>query len=270
MIRFPNCKINLGLNILERLPDGYHGIATLFYPIGLSDILEINASSGKETRLTVSGIALPGDPKDNLCFRAWNILHEECGIPAVEMHLHKLIPAGAGLGGGSSDAAQTLMILNELFLLGLGHEKLALRATQLGMDCTFFLLNKPAIGEGRGEILNPFAKVLTGKFIVLVKPEVHVSTAEAYAGVVPFKSHIHIGDVLNTPIEAWKDQLENDFEKSVFQKFPDIGRIKEELYSNGAVYASMSGSGSAVYGIFNEKVNLSSLFNGCFVWQDFV
>jgi 4-diphosphocytidyl-2-C-methyl-D-erythritol kinase len=267
MIRFPNCKINLGLHVLEKLPDGYHRIETAFYPIGLSDILEVNPSVSGQTHLTITGIPIPGDTRDNLCYRAWELLNLEYGIQAVEMHLHKIIPTGAGLGGGSSDAAAVLLMLNELFAMELSPQKLHELATQLGMDCPYFLLNAPAIGSGKGELLSPIQIELKGFHLVVAIPGIPVSTAEAYSGVIPKLRNSSLAELLQLPVEAWKHELINDFEESVFFKHPEIGMIKEEFYRQGAVYASMSGSGSALYGIFREKIDLAGRFEGCFLWN---
>jgi 4-diphosphocytidyl-2-C-methyl-D-erythritol kinase len=267
MIRFPNCKINLGLHILEKLPDGYHSLETIFYPLSLSDILEINPSDSATTRLTITGIEIQGQPTENLCYKAWDLLNQEFGIPTVEMHLHKIIPTGAGLGGGSSDAAFTLSMINELFNIGISSENLFSLALRLGMDCPYFLLNTPALGTGKGEKLTPVPINLKGIHIVVAKPDIHISTAEAYSGVIPRLRDKSQPKLMAQPIGNWKQSLVNDFEEPVFLKYPEIAGIKEKLYEKGALYASMSGSGSAVYGLFNEKVDMSAYFNDCFVWQ---
>ena len=264
MIRFPNCKINLGISILEKLPDGYHRLETVFYPLGLSDILEILPS--EKMQVTVTGSRFPGSAEDNLCYKAWQLIQAEYQVPPVQMHLHKIIPTGAGLGGGSSDAAFTLRMLNEMFELNLTDEQLMDLAARLGMDCPYFILNSPALGTGRGEILQPVRLNLKGYFLVLVKPEVHVSTKEAYAGVKPAPAAQSLIGLLKLPVTAWRDRMINDFEKSVIDKHPEIGHIKDLLYEEGAAYASMSGSGSAVYGIFREAPELKNTFPGCFSW----
>lgn len=267
MIRFPNCKINIGLSILEKLPDGYHRIESLMYPIPLRDILEIVPSSSAETRLTVTGNVPQGDMEQNLCYRAWKLMHESQGIPAVEMHLHKLIPHGAGLGGGSSDAAFTLQMLNDLFNLNLSRTDLEALAFKLGMDCPFFLMNSPAIATHKGEILNPVQFSLSGYQLYLAKPDAGVSTAEAYAGVKPSFPDTSPADWMNAPIADWMEKVKNDFEESVFKVHPLIAEIKAELYRQGAVYASMSGSGSAVYGIFNPDAKPEISMPGLFTWS---
>jgi 4-diphosphocytidyl-2-C-methyl-D-erythritol kinase len=267
MIRFPYCKINLGLHILEKLPDGYHRIETLFYPVPLTDILEIIPKTSGQTTLAVTGIELPGNAEENICFKAWQLLHQEFNIPSVDIYLHKLIPTGAGLGGGSSDAAMTLRMLDEMFSLGLTEMQLHTYALRLGMDCPFFLQQLPAIGSHKGEILKPHKFDLKGKYLVLVKPEVHVSTADAYSGVKPIQHPFDIANLISRPLKDWKSILVNDFEPSVFSKVPIIGEIKDILYDAGAQYASMSGSGSAVFAIFNEAPKIDELFRDCFVWK---
>jgi 4-diphosphocytidyl-2-C-methyl-D-erythritol kinase len=267
MIRFPNCKINLGLYVLEKLPDGYHQLETAFYPVGLSDILEINTTSSVETMLNITGTEIHGAPSDNLCFRAWQILHAEYGIPAVEMHLHKIIPIGAGLGGGSSDAAFTLSMLNELFEIGIPLQKLDKLAARLGMDCPYFLLNAPALGQGKGDILTPLSVELKGMHIAILKPGIHISTSRAYASIKPHPQKYSIQELIQRPINEWKYILSNDFEEGIFDKYPVIAEIKQKLYQKGAVYASMSGSGSAVYGIFKREPELAGSFEGSFAWQ---
>lgn len=242
MIAFPPCKINLGLNILRKRPDGFHDIETCFYPVRWTDILEVIPSDKFE--FTMSGNAIPGD--DNLCVRAHKILN----APPAKIHLHKVIPTGAGLGGGSSDAAWTLRLLNDVFDLKHSKEDLKNFAAQLGSDCAFFIEDVPMIGTGRGEILTKANIDLTGKYLVIVKPDIHVSTAEAYASVVPKESPFDLNDIRS---------LKNDFEPSVFKKYPGIASIKDALYEAGAYYASMSGSGSSVFGIFNSKPSITSI-----------
>ncbi|MBK7173414.1 MAG: 4-(cytidine 5'-diphospho)-2-C-methyl-D-erythritol kinase [Bacteroidales bacterium] len=267
MIRFPHCKINLGLHILEKLPDGYHRIETLFYPVPLTDILEIIPSTSGQTTLAVTGIELPGKAEDNICFKAWQLLHQDFNIPTVDIYLHKLIPTGAGLGGGSSDASMTLLMLDELFSLSLTEMQLHTYALRLGMDCPFFLQNQPAIGSNKGEVLTPHSLDLKGKYLVLVKPDIHVSTADAYSGVKPLQHPYNIANLIARPLNDWKSILVNDFEPSVFIKYPMIGEVKDQLYSAGALYASMSGSGSAVFAIFNEVPKIDEMFGNCFVWK---
>jgi 4-diphosphocytidyl-2-C-methyl-D-erythritol kinase len=253
MISFPPCKINLGLNVLSKRVDGYHNLETCFYPIPLTDILEIIPS--KQLSFIPSGTAIPGESSDNLCLRAYSLLKQTFDIPTIDIHLHKVIPTGAGLGGGSADAAYTLRLLNDLFALHLSAEELSHFAQQLGSDCSFFVQDEAMLGTGRGEVLESIHFSLSGKYLVLVKPAVHVSTAEAYRGVVPQAAKHSVKSILeSTPLHDWKGVLKNDFEVSVFNSHPVIKYYKEKLYDLGAVYASMSGSGSSIFGIFDEPV----------------
>lgn len=257
MVAFPVAKINLGLNILRKRSDEYHDIDTCFYPLPNCDILEI--LPGPETTFTTSGLPVPGKAEDNLCLKAWRLLHKTHHIPTVQIHLHKVIPMGAGLGGGSSDAATALIMLNKLFNLNLPASLLSDYALQLGSDCPFFLHSKPLLASGRGEILEPANISLKGYHLVLICPQVHVSTAEAYAGITPSVPDRSVRSVLDMPIIHWRDQLHNDFETTVFKKYPELAQIKQSLYAAGAVYASMSGSGSAMFGIFDESPIIKSV-----------
>lgn len=253
MIAFPPCKINLGLNIIARRVDGYHDLETCFLPVPWTDILEIIPAN--QTTFSSSGNAIPGDPQQNLCLRAYHLLKADFNLPEVSIHLHKVIPTGAGLGGGSSDGAYTLRLLNDRFDLKINSETLMQYAGKLGSDCSFFIQNQPMLGTGRGEILEPLSVDLSGWHITIVKPPVHVSTAEAYAGVLPRPAAHHIRTTIERQRpDTWKGRLENDFEASVFRKFPVIAEVKEDLYKRGAVYASMSGSGAAVFGIFEAPI----------------
>jgi 4-diphosphocytidyl-2-C-methyl-D-erythritol kinase len=251
MVAFPPCKINLGLNVLRKRSDGYHDIETCFYPVPWSDILEVIPSD--EFLFSTSGNAIPGEEHDNLCVKAYRMMQAVYSLPPVKIHLHKVIPTGAGLGGGSSDAAWTLRLLNDIFALKLEKDVLREYASRLGSDCSFFIDDIPMIGSGRGEMLAPVKISLKGKYLVIVKPEVHVSTAQAYLGIMPMEPRLRLTDVLGMPMSEWKALLANDFEKTVAVKFPVIGEIKERLYQTGADYASMTGSGSAVYGVFSFK-----------------
>ncbi|HEY8933948.1 MAG TPA: 4-(cytidine 5'-diphospho)-2-C-methyl-D-erythritol kinase [Cyclobacteriaceae bacterium] len=252
MVSFPPCKINLGLQIINKRTDGFHNLATCFYPVPCTDILEIIPS--QEVSLSITGIDIPGDINTNLCLKAYYLLQQDYNIPPVKIHLHKIIPTGAGLGGGSSDAAHTLRLLNTIFELQLSTQKLFDYAAQLGSDCAFFIQDKPMIGTGRGEVLTESSVNLRGKFLVLVKPDVHVSTAEAYGGVTPAQPAIELTEILSTSVSKWKNTLVNDFESSVFNKHHIIKQLKEELYTMGASYACMSGSGSSVFGIFEKEI----------------
>lgn len=258
MITFPPCKINLGLNVTEKRMDGYHNLDTCFYPVPFNDVLEIIRS--EELAFESTGILIPGNAADNLCVKAYQLLKKEFDIPHVRIHLHKVIPSGAGLGGGSSDAAHTLRILNSLFSLGLGTEKLMSLAAQLGSDCAFFVQDNAMIGSGRGEVLTPCSLSLKDKFLVLVKPDIHVSTAEAYGGITPKKNSFAVKEVVEEKkMSEWRELLTNDFEETVFKKHPRIAAIKSSLYQQGASYACMSGSGSTVLGIFDSEIDLDDI-----------
>jgi 4-diphosphocytidyl-2-C-methyl-D-erythritol kinase len=254
MVSFPPCKINLGLRVLRKRADGYHDLDTCFYPLPFTDILEVIPS--KKVEFTMSGLSIPGDGKDNLCLRAYHLMQEKYKVGPVKLHLHKIIPTGAGLGGGSADAAHTLRLLNIVFNLGLSQEQLAGHAAGLGSDCSFFIYDVPMIGSGRGEILTPSTATLAGKYLVLLNPSIHVSTAEAYAGIVPSTLARSVSAVLADDIDKWKSDLKNNFEASVFVRHPMIRSIKERLYTYGARYAAMSGSGSSVFGIFDNPVDI--------------
>ncbi len=254
MIVFPNCKINLGLHILRKRADGYHDLETVFYPVHFTDILEMipdRSTADQTVTYSQSGLDIQGNPLDNLCVKAYQLLKKDFpALPPAKMHLHKVIPTGAGLGGGSADAAFTLRLLNDYFKLGLTDEQLLQYALVLGSDCPFFMLNKPAYATGRGELLEPVTTDLTGYTLVIVNPGIHVPTAKAFAGIRPTEPEKSLKEIIAQPISSWVNDLVNDFEKPIFYQYPEIGAIKEELYRAGAVYASMSGSGSTVYGLF--------------------
>ena len=257
MIVFPNCKINLGLHIIRKRPDGYHDLETIFYPLPLTDVLEIISyhEPGKSTTipLSTSGLAIEGDVASNLCMKAYRLLKKDYPeIPHISMHLHKIIPSGAGLGGGSADGSFTLVMLNKLFNLGLSNEQLIRYSLQLGSDCPFFILNKPCIARGRGEILEEIALDLSMYRVLLVHPGIHINTGDAFRALRPQAPEKSLREIIGVPVEKWKDELINDFEKVVFKMHREIVDLKDELYRNGAVYASMSGSGSAVFGIFRK------------------
>lgn len=261
MISFPNAKINLGLNILRKRTDGYHDISSLLYPIGLSDILEV-IESGKFS-FSSSGLPIPGNEENNLVIKAYKLLKKDFTLPEVSIHLHKTIPTGAGLGGGSSDGTFMLKMLNTLFELYLDDTILEDYALQLGSDCPFFIRNEPMLVSGRGETLEVFPLDLKGYFLYLVKPEQAISTKEAYQLVSPAIPEKDIPSILHDhPVDSWRGILENDFEKAFFKKLPAYDHIKDKLYEAGAVYASMSGSGSAFFGIFREKPVLQGAFPG--------
>ena len=267
MILFPNAKINLGLNIVARRKDGYHNLVSCMYPIGLQDILEV-LQSKRKTELKITGVEIPGADKDNLVYRAYELLRKDYDLPAVTIHLHKNIPTGAGLGGGSSDAAFMLKAISELYQLFLDDFILEDYAGRLGSDCPFFIQNKPVMVLERGDVFEEVKLDLKGYYLAVVKPPVHVSTAEAYAGVSPRASEHNIKDILeNKSVGEWKNLLHNDFEDSIFPRFPQIKELKEQLYAAGALYASMSGSGSSVYGIFKEAPASLSFPEDYVHWQ---
>lgn len=269
MITFPNAKINLGLHISKKRGDGFHDIETILYPVQWCDALEIVPDEkAKETcHYKGSGIKMYSKDKPNLCTRSYHLLAEKFPLHPIKMHLHKTIPIGAGLGGGSSDAAYSLTMLNTLFNLKLTNEQLLGYASQLGSDCPFFLRNKVAFASGRGDQLEEIKLDLKNYFITIVKPKVHVSTAEAYRGAVLSKPTGSLKELIRLPVTKWKDSIFNDFEKTIFEKFNIIKNIKAKLYKYGAIYASMSGSGSSVYGIFPEAKLLDSSFRNCTVWS---
>ena len=256
MIVFPNCKINLGLHILRKRADGYHDLETVFYPVRFTDILELipdRSTNDQPVTYSQSGLEIQGNPLDNLCVKAYQLLKQDYpDLPPVKMHLHKAIPTGAGLGGGSADAAFTLQLLNDYFKLGISTDQLLHYALLLGSDCPFFILNKPAYATGRGELLKPVSVDLTGYTLVIINPRIHVPTAKAFAGIRPALPEKSLKEIIAQPVSSWAEELVNDFEKPIFYQYPEIAAIKDELYRAGAVYASMSGSGSTVYGLFTD------------------
>jgi 4-diphosphocytidyl-2-C-methyl-D-erythritol kinase len=250
MIVFPNAKINIGLHIVSKRTDGYHNLETVFYPVQLYDALEM-AESGKEG-ITFSGLPVDGSPDNNLVLKTYRLLKRDFDLPPVQFHLHKVIPMGAGLGGGSSDAAFTLKMLNDFYGLQLNSGQLKNYAVKIGADCTFFIDNKTSFATGIGDQLIPFQLNLSEYRIVLLKPEVSVNTVQAYKNALPAKPAFQLEKLSELPVEEWKDLVVNDFEKTIFSRFPEIEKWKERLYNLGALYASMSGSGSAVFGIFRH------------------
>jgi 4-diphosphocytidyl-2-C-methyl-D-erythritol kinase len=270
MIIYPNAKINLGLNVVEKRSDGFHNIETVFYPVSWNDVMEILPDETKESGVdfSSSGISIPGAVEENLCVRAYNLISKDYPMPAVKLHLHKLIPIGAGLGGGSSDAAFFIKAVNELFELNLAWGELHHYAKQLGADCSFFITNKPVFAEGKGDQLESTTVSLNGYYAAIVFPGVHVNTADAYTNVVPHKPEISLEElIVSTAVSKWKNILKNDFEKNIFEKFPAVGELKTKMYDLGAVYSGMSGSGSAVYGIFEKEIDLKDSFKGNLLWQ---
>jgi 4-diphosphocytidyl-2-C-methyl-D-erythritol kinase len=267
MLFFPNCKINLGLRILRRRPDGYHDLETIFYPLPLKDSLEFlrDQPSTHEPglpRFNSYGLPIPGDPENNLCLKAWRLLKKDFpDLPPVHIHLLKQIPIGAGLGGGSADGAWTLHGLNTQFHLGLSQDQLLQYAAQLGSDCPFFILNTPCLGGGRGEQLQPITLDLSPYTFVLVDPGIHISTAQAFSLCTPAENAVPLKTIITQPIETWPDTLHNDFESPVFQLHPELRTIKDTLYTHGARYASLTGSGSSFFGIFPKDQAPNSPFH---------
>lgn len=271
MITYPNAKINLGLNIVEKRPDGYHNLETIFYPINLQDALEVTELENEEGeyKLKVSGVPIEGDAENNLVVKAYRLLKKDFpDMSPIKIHMFKHIPTGAGLGGGSADAAFMIKLLNEKFNLKLSIEKMEEYAAILGADCAFFIQNKPVFASGIGNIFENITLSLKGYYIVLVKPDIFVSTKDAFSHITPMHPNQSLKEIVRMPVETWRATMKNDFEESVFQKYPEIAAIKDKLYDMGAIYASMSGSGSSVFGIFREQVeHIEEVFNGCFCRQ---
>lgn len=264
MIGYPNAKINIGLNIINKRNDGFHNLETLMVPIPLTDLITINPikndQSSNKVVFSSTGLTIDGSPNDNLILKAFRLLNVKYQLPATAIHLHKSIPFGAGLGGGSADAAFTLVMLNQLYQLNLTNTELEILAAELGSDCAFFIENKPAIATGRGEVLNAIDFNLKGYHLAIVIPPTPISTKEAYSKVTPAKPKYTIAENWNSPIENWSNLFKNDFEPSVYSQKPEIKKIKDLLYDAGANYASLSGSGSASYGIFKNLPKLQHTF----------
>ncbi|MFP5079592.1 4-(cytidine 5'-diphospho)-2-C-methyl-D-erythritol kinase [Pedobacter sp. JCM 36344] len=267
MLAFANAKINLGLQVTEKRADGYHNLETVFYPLKINDVVEI--TDAPVTSFVSSGISIPGDAADNLCLKAYNALKRDFDIPPQQITLLKNIPIGAGLGGGSSDAAFLVKLLNDKFSLGLSTLEMEDYVRPLGADCAFFIRNKPVYAEGKGDEFSPVELNLSAYEIVLVQPHVQVSTADAYRGIIPSVPSSSVKDLIHLPPNDWKSHIFNDFETTVFEKYPQIEKVKMDLYHSGAIFALMSGSGSSVFGIFAGKVKLAALerenkvFYGC-------
>ena len=264
MISFPNAKINIGLNITGKRPDGYHNLESCFYPVGWSDILEIIPS--KTLHFSSTGFEIPRDGADNLCLTAYDLLKKHYDISPVDIHLHKIIPIGAGLGGGSSDGAFTLKMLDEIFELSLSLDQLEEYANQLGSDCPFFIQNQPKFVTGTGNVLQEIDINLSKKHLVIIKPNIHSSTTGAYNGIHPQRPSVNIKDIIEKQsITTWKATVLNDFEQSIFNEHPSIAKIKDLLYEKGSIYASMTGSGAAVYGLFDKKTDIESIHS--VIWK---
>lgn len=269
MIYFSPAKINLGLQILKRKENGFHMLRSLMYPTGLCDIIEINQLSGKDSPLhfSQSGIRFEADLESNLCMKAWKLMASERELPPVAIHLHKQIPVGAGLGGGSSNASTVLTGLNHLASPTVSPERLSELAAQLGSDCPFFLHRQPMMMEGRGEILSQADVSLNSFYLVLLFPGIHISTAEAYGAVTPNVPDLHLKQLIETPVRKWKELIINDFEKSTFGKFPLLLDLKHSLYEAGAIFAAMSGSGSSLFGIFEKPAELPEEMQKYVIWS---
>jgi len=268
MIIFPNAKINIGLNVINRREDGYHNLETIFYPIKINDVLEVIEAN--ELSFESAGLEIPGRMEDNLCVKGYNLLKKDFDLPPVKMFLYKRIPIGAGLGGGSADAAFFIRLLNQKFNLGMNDEQITGYARQLGADCAFFIKNKSVFAQGIGDELEPIALDLSQYTIALVMPPVHVSTAEAYRGVKPASPERSLKELIQLPVAEWKNNIKNDFELSVFKNHPAIRGVKAALYEAGAIYASMSGSGASIFGIFEEKPALEISEFGCSISDFFI
>ncbi|MBQ8219770.1 MAG: 4-(cytidine 5'-diphospho)-2-C-methyl-D-erythritol kinase [Bacteroidaceae bacterium] len=270
MITFPHAKINIGLQVTERRPDGYHNLDTVFYPIPLHDALEVIEAKDAEydCKLHLSGVDIAGDPDSNLVVRAYRLLASDYPLPPVDIHLHKHIPTGAGLGGGSADASFMLRLLNEMFALNISTEKLEAYAAQLGADCPFFITATPVYATGIGNEFHPISLDLNDLYLVVVKPDVFVSTKEAYSMVHPKKPEVTLDKKIIAPISEWRNTISNDFEKGIFALHPELQEIKNKLYQLGAKYAAMSGSGSALFGLFSTPIeNIEEHFVDCFCEQ---
>ena len=264
MITFPIAKINLGLNVVERRPDGYHNLETVFYPVAIKDALEVFPMnevfpSDVDCDLKVTNIHIEGDEQRNLVVRAYQMLKQDCpALPRIHAHLYKGIPTQAGMGGGSSDCGFMITLLNEQFQLGLSRQQMIDYAARLGADCAFFIVNEPCYAEGIGEKLQPISLDLSGWHLAVVRPDIPVSTKEAFSLIVPQHPARNCRDIVMQPVETWRDRLTNDFERSVFAIHPELGKVKEQLYEQGAVYAAMSGSGSSLFGLFREPISLDA------------
>ena len=270
MITTPIAKINLGLNVVERRPDGYHNLQTVFYPVAIKDALEVCAMADEfpspfDCDIKVTNISIEGDEQRNLVVKAYHLLKADFpSLPRLHAHLYKGIPTQAGMGGGSSDASAMLLLLNSEFQLGLSEEQLIGYAAQLGADCAFFVMNRPAYAEGIGEKLQPINLDLSNWYIAVVRPDIPVPTKEAFSRITPTFPKKCCKDIVMQPVETWREELTNDFEQSVFALHPEIGAIKERLYQLGATYAAMSGSGSALFGLFKNPIDVEREFEGMF------
>jgi 4-diphosphocytidyl-2-C-methyl-D-erythritol kinase len=260
MITYPNAKINIGLNITERRADGYHNLETIFYPVKINDALEVIESA--QLSFESSGLEIPGRMEDNLCVKGYHLLKKDFNLPPVTIHLHKHIPIGAGLGGGSADAAFFITLMNKKFELGLSVEDMQEYARILGADCAFFIENRPVFAFDRGDEFEPVKLDLSNYKIVVVMPPVQISTSEAFRGVKPMPVKDSLMELIYLPVKEWRKYIKNDFEESIFKNNAEIRGVKASLYEAGALYASMSGSGSSVFGIFENTPDLAFLEKG--------
>lgn len=266
MIVFPPCKINLGLFVTEKRKDGFHNIESIFIPVQWCDVLEVVESPENEFSFQSSGNFIDSSVEDNIVVKAFRLLQKDFNLPEVSIHLHKIIPAGAGLGGGSSDGAYMLRLLNELFNCGISDEDLRKYAAILGSDCPFFTQNEVMLVAGRGDIMERIDWPLRNKFIVIVHPAIHISTKKAYEGLKPKFSEVSLSTLVQKPMSMWSTYIKNDFEENAISEYPAIGAIKDKLLKLGALYASMSGSGSSVFGLFDQPVEVGNLFPGMTSW----
>lgn len=267
MLVFPNCKINLGLHVVKKRRDGYHDLETIFYPLPFYDALELIPHQPEQTEgfvkiplsgtaiyFAASGLEIPGDPEDNIVIRACRLMLQNRNVPPFQIHLYKKIPTGAGLGGGSANGAFMLNLLNEVFQLNNSTKDLLTFANELGSDCPFFILNKPVLAKGRGEIMESMHVDLSGYSLLLIYPGIHIPTATAFSDIQPATPLESLTKVMESPVDEWKKRLINDFEKNVFAHYPQLGNLKELLYQHGAAYVSMTGSGSSLYGLFPHAI----------------
>ncbi len=259
MISFPNAKINIGLFVTEKRIDGFHNLESIFYPINWKDAIEMVRAD--QFKFETTGLKIDSEVESNLCVKAYRLLEQEFSLPPVHMHLHKAIPMGAGMGGGSADATFVLKNLNDLFELNLTNEQLENHARKLGSDCAFFVNNQPTYAYDKGDLFEKVPLDLSKYQILCVYPEIHVTTAQAYGGIIPKKASYNLRNISSLPIIEWKQHIHNDFENHIFDLQPTLRSIKKELYDMGALYASMSGSGSTIYGIFNKQIELTDRLN---------
>lgn len=262
MIFFPNCKINIGLNVCEKLPSCYHNLESIFYPVPWYDILEILPSPKEE--FIIAGNEINCETTQNLCYKAYLFFKEKYYIPGIKLFLYKNIPFGAGMGGGSSDAAYTILGINKIFSLQLNSDRLLEIAATIGSDCGFFIENRVSYVTGTGNIINPLELSLNGYNLLIVKPKINISTYEAYKNIIPKGYKENLPELIKMPVNQWKNAVKNDFETALFPIYPQLAAIKDQMYNMGALYASMSGSGSALYAIFDKEITNIN-FPGCVV-----